>query len=750
MKIWIPNLSMQTVKGDLMGGISSGLVSIPSAVAFGVIAFSSLGEQYLGLGIVAGLLSAIVVGLIAPWFNSTRVMIYGPTGPTALVVSSMLAYFSTLEPINVGGEIDIALLLALLFFTVFLSGLMQFLFGLFRLGILVQYISSPVNTGILNGAVILIFLGQIGPVLGLDSLSFTNLFSDLGEIKLPTTLIALVTFFLMVNGHRITSHVPGAILGIVGGSLLYYSFLSLGLHSQLTGTVVAPPANIFENINIAGTLGIFKHDLFYENLPYILSQSFTIAVLAAVNTLLGAACLQNTIGKRPDGNKELLAQGMGVMAAGIVGGLPANGSLGRAKVNYSTGGRGALSSAMDAVTVLIFVLFFAPLIGYLPVAVTAGVVLGIGVLLADPWMTQLIMKLRSKEASRPKEILQNLGLMFSAMALTVFTDLITAVLAAVILSLVIFIIQMSRSSIHRVLRGPVSKSKKKRQEAAQELLDTYRDQIAIIELQGSLFFGSADKIANKIETLQKEGVRYIVLDFKRVMRLDSSTALVFGLIYDQIKAKRNSIIFSHVYLGSIIWEQLEDYDLLHKVEYGDVKYDIGEAIMAIEDRILEEHMGELERFDAIDFNSYMTKKGMRPELVNEFLKYVEKREYTPGEKITKVDNPRNAVYFLMEGEAMAVLPTDDPNNIRKRQHYYTPGTIFGEMALVEGSARTTDIIARTRCICYRLESESLFQMQYDNPQATIDVYKVLIRVLSKNLRRSLRSNSELDDYAIES
>lgn len=719
---------LSNIKNDILGGISSGLISLPSAIAFGLLAFAPLGAEYMNLGILSGIFSAIIAGLISPWLNSAKILIYGPAAAPSLVIASMISYFLTLDSLYTGEVLNISLLLGLVFSIVILSGLLLLLFGILRFGILIQYISSPVNTGILNGAVLLIFIGQIGPVLGLDDFSFSQLFSRLDEIKWATTLIALFTFGLMMYGKKISTMLPPAILAIFGGSLLYYLFSYFGFGTQLTGTVTAPPDNILSIIDIQTIITTFGSDLFFEQFTSIFSAAFSIAVLAAVNTLLGAACLQSTTGIRPSGNRELIALGTGVGAAGLFSGLPVTGSLGRAKANYHSGGRGPLSASTDALTLLILILFFSPFIGYLPTTVTVGVVLGLGVMLADPWMWKIIAKLKKRKASHQWELTQSLFLMSASLLFTVFMDLVIAVISAVALSIIIYIIQMSRTGIKKVYPTSMSKVKKERLDIHQTILYLFRDEIIVVELEGSLFFGSVNLLAKKIEELFAKGARFVVLDFKYVKRFDSSTAMMLELICDQIRNQNGDIAFSNIRQGTYLWELMVDFDLVDKIEFSNIFQDPNMAIEFFEDKVLDDFKNILPSTISVDIETILKQKGMDENDIPVFVRYLHLCSFDFGEKIITEDTPGDSMYFLTEGEAAVVISKDII------VQSFAPGAMFGEMAFLDGNPRSADIISVQESTCYRLTLENFERLQSEHPDILTGFYKMLATLISRRQR----------------
>src|SRR5215211_74834 len=229
-----------TVRAEIVAGLVSSTVAIPLAMAFGMFAFVSLGDEYFAYGAMAGLISAVIAGVTCVVLGDRSTRVYAPRITTTFFLGLLL--FSLLhrgDAADASASIPAALLA---FFAIILfGGLLQALFGLMRLGTLIKFAPHPVMAGFQNMAAVLLFLVQLGNVLGFDrNISFTHVFGAIGETRPLSVLVAALTFAAMWHARRITTRVPPILVGL-GCGMLVYGGLALARLSDMLGPVIGPP-----------------------------------------------------------------------------------------------------------------------------------------------------------------------------------------------------------------------------------------------------------------------------------------------------------------------------------------------------------------------------------------------------------------------------------------------------------------------------------------------------------------------------
>lgn len=387
---------------DLLAGITAGIVALPLALAFGVAS---------GAGAAAGLYGAIVLGLVASLFGGTRAQISGPTGPMTVLFASVL--------LAVGGDLRLAM------GAVLVAGLIQIGLGLVRAGGLVSYIPYPVVSGFMSGIGAIIVLLQLAPLLGAEP-SASPL---LALAKLPQALAALNPHALLLSALT---------LAIVYATPMRISRM---LPSPLIALLLLTPLSVLSGLQVA-VIGDIPQGLPQPLLPALSLETWTtvlvlgatLALLGSIDSLLTSLVADSLTRSRHQPNRELVGQGLGNLACAFFGALPGAGATMRTVVNIKAGGRGRLSGVTHALVLLALLLGAAPLAADVPLAVLAGILTKVGLDILDYRLLR-----RLSRAPRADVVV-----MVTVFVLTVFVDLIVAVGAGVVLSMGLIIQRLSQ------------------------------------------------------------------------------------------------------------------------------------------------------------------------------------------------------------------------------------------------------------------------------------------------------------------
>src|SRR6476620_8793395 len=235
-----PSFSVVTARADLIAGLVSSTLAIPLAMAFGMFAFVTLCAEYFAYGAMAGLISAAIAGLVCVLLGDRSTRVRAPR-ITMTFFLGLLLYSLSHSPATADAEPDVAATLLVFFAIILLGGLFQALFGLMRLGSLIKFAPHPVMAGFQNMAAVLLFLVQLGNVLGYEhNIRFTRVFAAIGETRPLSLLVAALTFAVMWNARRITTKIPPVLVGLGFGTLAYYALALLGFGGML-GPIIGPP-----------------------------------------------------------------------------------------------------------------------------------------------------------------------------------------------------------------------------------------------------------------------------------------------------------------------------------------------------------------------------------------------------------------------------------------------------------------------------------------------------------------------------
>ena len=460
----------RTWRGDLIAGLTVGIVALPLALAFGVSS---------GAGAESGLITAIVAGIVAAIFGGSNIQVSGPTGAMVVVLGPIVAAHGP-------GVVAIVSLMA---------GVVVVIGGLLRLGRFVAFIPWPVIEGFTLGIAVIIFLQQVpaafGTAPGPSSNAFVSAVQALGAVRWstvewPLIAVALVAAIMLV-APRIRRKLPGSIIAII-----VVSVLAAFIHVPLT-RIGALPASL----PVPRLTGITASTLLELSGP-----ALTVAALAAIESLLSArvaASISDT--GNFDADRELVGQGLASIASGFFGGMPATGAIARTAVNVRTGGKTRLAAIVHALVLLAIVYLASSVVSQVPLAALAGV------LMVTASRMISVATVRSVVGSTKSD-----AVVFIITALiTVSFDLIVAVGIGIAVAGVFALVTLARSG--GVHRQPLP--------APAEVGDEH---IALFRLEGALFFGAAERMIEQIITT--DDVSVVILRMSQLQALDATGARV--------------------------------------------------------------------------------------------------------------------------------------------------------------------------------------------------------------------------------
>lgn len=490
---------LKHLRGDLFGGITAGIVALPLALAFGA---------QTELGAIAGLYGAIALGFFAALFGGTPVQISGPTAPMTVVSAVIIA-----ESTQRAGSLQEAIPLILAVF--FVAGLLQVLMGVFRIGKYIRYIPYPVVSGFMSGIGVIIIIGQIFPLFGAmtptgGSLAVLKSLDDLPRvIDWEAVVLSIIAVALVYFSPRIIKAVPSTLIALLGVSLLGYLVFrgEVGLISDSSGGKMPSGVPTLH-------LHFFAPLLVPANWKLILEYAATLAALGAIDTLLTSVVADNITKTKHNSNQELVGQGIGNMAAAFIAGLPGAGATMRTVINANSGGKTRLSGIVAALLLLAILLGMGPLVGQVPTAVLAGILLTVGIGIIDYKGIRNIRAIPRSDAI----------IMIAVLVLTVFVGLLEAVAIGMLLASILFMKAISDVVEHRTVSAPLANySSEVPWSDEVGLLEKVGNKVYIKHLDGPLFFGFASRFQEMSKVMP--GVKVVVFRMKKVPYIDQSGML---------------------------------------------------------------------------------------------------------------------------------------------------------------------------------------------------------------------------------
>nr|WP_318681004.1 SulP family inorganic anion transporter [uncultured Treponema sp.] len=486
----------KTFVSDLIAGVIVGIVALPLAIAFAIAS---------GVGPAAGIFTAIIAGFCISAFGGSRVQIGGPTGAFAVIVFGVVAKF------GLGGLATATVM----------AGIILILLGVFKMGGLVKFIPYTIVTGFTAGIAVVIASGQIGDFFGLHP-DFSTPMMVMGEelTKMPGDFLPKMIVFaksaVSVNWYafgmaaiclafifiwsKFIKKIPGSIVVIViatVASVLLDKYCGLKcdtIGSRYTIPSISELKPTMPDFNISTIIDLFP-------------TAISIAVLAAIESLLSAVVADGMIGTKHDSNTELIAQGVANIASPVFGGIPATGAIARTATNIKNGGKTPVAGIIHAITLLLILICMGPLVGYIPMPALSAILINVAWNMAGFPAIRALMKGQKSD----------ICVFFVTFLITVFIDLTVAIAVGLGLAAFFFIKKMIDLSEVQGGRNVMTGGIKKDQPA--ENLDIPHG-VLVFEIEGPLFFGTVRKFEMATERAGAD-CKVLVLRMRNTIYLDA-------------------------------------------------------------------------------------------------------------------------------------------------------------------------------------------------------------------------------------
>jgi MFS superfamily sulfate permease-like transporter len=729
-------LDLASLKGDLAGGATSAILTVPVSMGYGVLALLPLGDQYISVGILAGLYSAIFIPLTILLLGDRNTLMYAPRSVVTFLLASVIA----------GGlaETPGRQALVLTFLIIFLAGIFQALFGILRLGNLIRYIPSPVMAGFQNAVAVLIFLSQLAPMLGVPRhLPALELIEHPSLAQPLTFLVGAVTCLAIWLGPRTAPRIPPIVLGLAVGTGIYYGLVALGQRAGLGPTIGAIPAGLPQPSYLLGFVSVLTQGDLRPLLPTVTLAAATLAIIASLDALLCAKTVESVAGSRIPGNRVLSLLGVGNMVTACFGGIAGGINLGSTFTNYRAGGRTRASVAVTVALLTMTVLFLGPVIGLVPRVVIAATLVVVSVQLLDRWSLQAIRRLLSRDFVYWKAMALDLLVVVLVATVTIVYNLVAGVAVGVAVAVLFFLLRMSKSVIRRTYRADGVRSRRTRDPRLMELLSEEGRKIVAFELEGPIFFGTAEYLAAQVETALQEETSYVVLDLKRVNELDSTGAKVIQQLQVKLAREGTRLLVSHAQDSSLLWSVLRDMGVAAALARDALFADTDAALEWAEDQLILRSRSGAALSDEVPLERLTVLAGLTAaerELVGQTLG---RRVYQRGDLVIKEGDTDRSLFMISKGTASVKVRLAGQDR-EKRLASFSPGAVFGEVALLDEQPRSATVTADEELVCYVLDDARFRALTSEHPAIAIKLLANLSRELSRRLRKANAMISQLE------
>jgi sulfate permease, SulP family len=488
-----------TFVSDAIAGVTVGLVALPLAMAFSIAS---------GLPPQAGIYCAIVAGFLTAAFGGSMTAIGGPTGAFVVVVAGIVAQY------GING----------LFVCTMMAGIILIALGASGVGSAVKYIPRPVVVGFTNGIAVLIASTQLRDFFGLRIERVPEHFVDriraiafnFDTISLPATLLGIATVLTVVATPRVLRRVPGTIVAMFGVSI---AAVVMALPVETIGTRFGGVPSGLPRVQFPA--------IQWAVLPDLLVPAMTVAMLGAIESLLSATVADRMMGTRHNPNVELIGQGIANVFSPLVGGLPATGAIARTATNIRSGAKTPVAGMIHALTLLLILLFAAPLAARVPLSVLAGLLFIVAYNMGEWHEIPSLLKMTKAD----------IAVWFATFALTVLADLTVAVEVGMVLAALLFIRRVAETtSVARVTGSLIEDGRSHSLQGVD-----IPDYAAVYRIHGPFLFGATDKLEEIVDDLP-ELPAVIIVRLRHVPAMDASGLQALADLADQVRLSGRTLL----------------------------------------------------------------------------------------------------------------------------------------------------------------------------------------------------------------
>lgn len=509
MKVFQPKLfsclksySGKQFTNDLIAGIIVAIIALPLSIALAIAS---------GVGPERGIFTAIIAGFVISFLGGSRVNISGPTAAFATIVAGIVVEFGT-------SGLIVATIMA---------GIMLVIMGFLKFGSLIKFIPYTITTGFTAGIAVTIVIGQIKDFLGLTypegtvAIETVEKLEAVGQnistINPQAILVGVIGLVILFGWPKINKKIPSSLIAVIVGALIV----------KVTGMPVNTIGDLYTIPQGLPSISIPNVD--FNMISKLLPSAFTIAVLAAIESLLSCVVSDGMIDakERHNSNTELIAQGLGNICSGLFGGIPATGAIARTAANVNNGGRTPVAGMIHAGVLCVILVFLMPLAEWIPMPIIAAILFQVAYNMCGYKKFMRIVK------DAPK---MDIAVLLVTFALTVVFDLVVAIEVGMILAVVLFMKRMADVTHIRTWTQA--------DEAATEdggRLKNIPDRTAVYEIEGPMFFATADKIDFPI----RAGMKVMILRMRNVPSLDVSAIRPLRTIFEVCEAEGVQMLISH-------------------------------------------------------------------------------------------------------------------------------------------------------------------------------------------------------------
>lgn len=706
---------LRQIRISATAGVVAAVLNIGVLFSKAALIFSGRLDSYLGSVIGLVLIGSAVMMIVFALLSSRPAVLFYVQDAPSIIVALLAAQLAG-SLAAASDETLFATVLAAVVLATLATGTTFLLLGLFRLGDLVRYLPYPVVGGFLAGTGWLLVLGGLGVMLG-DHVSLSNLPALLAPealwLWLPGGLFALLTLVVL----RRTRHPLALPVLFVGATLLFYAVLAAaGLtpdEAQARGWLLTPFSPQGEGIALSPAL------LAAVNWSAILSQIGTIAavaVISVVGMLLNVSGLQLARREEFDLNRELQAAGATQLIGAPLGGLPGYPALGPSVLAHQMGARSRLVGVVAGLVVGSMFFFGVELLSLIPQFVLGGLVCYLGLAFLAEWLYDAWFQLPRLDYA----------LVVAISLLIAIFGMLPGITVGLLIAVILFVVAYSRVDVVKhALSGAILKSRVTRGLREHQALRERGEQIAVFQLHGFIFFGTAHELFERVRAAaaKQPDLRFVLLDFRLVPGLDSTGMLSFAKLKQLAEANGFTLVFTQL-APSISRQMVRGLQLA--ADDGPVRIlpDLDRGLEWCENQLL----ADLPAGDAPTLREQLAQLAPEADALDSLLAALERRSVAPGDYLIRQGEEPDDMFFIESGQVTAQI--EMPGQPPRRLETMGSGRAVGELGFYLGHRRTAAVVADEPSQVLRVTQQTLRRLAAEQPAAASAFHLIMARLLS--------------------
>lgn len=514
------NYTLNQFYKDVIAGIIVAIVALPLSIALAIAS---------GVSPEKGIHTAIIAGFFISFLGGSRVQIGGPTGAFMVIV------FGIIQKYGLDG----------LIISTIMAGIFLILMGVLRLGRFIKFIPYPITTGFTSGIALVIFTTQLKDFFGfkIDNVpadfigKVTAYIQNFSTFNIQSILVGAFSLLVIILWPRVSKKIPGSLVAIILATILVVVFkLNVDTIGSKFGELSSQlPAPRLPSMDL-------------NRIKELIKPAFTIAILGAIESLLSAVVADGIIGSKHKSNMELIAQGVGNIASGLFGGIPATGAIARTAANIKNGGRTPVAGMVHSIVLLLVMVLFMPYAKMVPLTALSAVLMVVAYNMCE-WRSFVAL------FKSPKS---DIFVLLTTFTLTVAIDLVVAIEAGIVMASILFMKRMS--DVTMVSDISYDMTEESDEDRALNQLYIMGDDILVYEVNGPMFFGAADKFMQVVDEVQ-DAAKVLILSMKNVPAMDATAHRALEGLYKTCKRNETKLILSGI--------QEQPYSVLKKAGFLD-------------------------------------------------------------------------------------------------------------------------------------------------------------------------------------